>query len=124
MKHIYRWICIIFAFVCVGMGLIGVFLPILPTTPFLILATVLFARGSKRFHHWFLSTKLYRNHVDRIVNQKAMTRRGKCLILSTVTVLLTVACVWVEILWIRGVLILVGLFHYYYFLFRLRTCRI
>lgn len=44
-------------------GSIGVFVPVLPTTPLLLLATFLFARSSPRCHAWIVSTRVYRTYV-------------------------------------------------------------
>jgi len=50
-----RKLWIIFGTVCLGMGCLGIILPILPTTPFLLLAAFCYARGSERFYDWLVN---------------------------------------------------------------------
>ena len=63
MNKLARLIMMAFAWLCFVLGCIGVFVPVLPTTPLLLLATFLFARSSERCHAWICSTKVYKNYV-------------------------------------------------------------
>ena len=47
------WLCL--GLICVGLGLIGIIVPLLPTVPFMLLAAFCFARSSERLHNWLLS---------------------------------------------------------------------
>ena len=83
------WIAI--GFIALALGAIGVPLPLLPTTPFLLLAAFCFAKGSERLNRWFKSTRLYKNHLESFAVNRAMTLKTKLCILLPATFMLTLA---------------------------------
>ena len=82
MKSIKKYFYITLGLISVVLGAIGVILPILPTTPFLLLASFCFARGSDRFNNWFISTNLYKKHLESFVRERSMTLKDKICILA------------------------------------------
>lgn len=105
------------------LGAIGVILPVLPTTPFLLLSAWCFAKSSQRFHDWFVSTKLYQNHLDSFVQNRSMTLRTKVILLVFASSMLLLAMYFMKNIWLRLFLCFLILFKYYYFLFRIKTIR-
>ena len=61
----------------VGLGTLGIFLPLLPTTPFLLLAAACYARGSKRFYNWLVSNRWFGNYIKNYRERKALPLRIK-----------------------------------------------
>ena len=72
-----RYLMLAGAWACCALGAFGVLVPVLPTTPLLLLATFLFARSSERCHVWICSTRLYRTYVLPYKNGTGMTRAQK-----------------------------------------------
>ena len=122
MKYkIKKLVYIILAFLFLVIGAIGVVLPVLPTTPFLLAASFFFARGSEKFNKWFLSTKLYENHLESFIESRTMTLKTKARILSLSTIILIIAIYLVNNIYARLTIICVIIYKYYYFIFNIRT---
>lgn len=119
MKYFYLTIGII----ALILGLIGIVLPILPTTPFLLLATAMFAKGSDKFHKWFLSTTIYHKYLNDFVTDKTMTLKTKLTIVIPVTLLLMVPFIKVDNLYMRSFIIILLFIKYYYFIFKIKTIK-
>ena len=66
---------IIFGIISFILGAIGVVLPILPTTPFLLLSAFLFSKSSDRFHEYLIQTKLYQKYINEMVIERKTTKK-------------------------------------------------
>lgn len=123
MGKVINGICVGLAFLSLGLGILGILLPILPTTPFLLLAALLFSKSSRKFHRWFTATNLYTKHIQQTVAKKEMTAKAKAAVLFTISLLFTAGLVLSPVWYAKAVILLVAALHYYYFLFRIKTVK-
>lgn len=117
MKVIY----FIIGIISIGLGAIGVILPILPTTPFLLLAAICLARSSQRMNNWFVKSQLYQKHLDSFVKERAMTLKTKVSILGFASIMLAFPLFLSDNLYLRIFIICLYAYKYYYFIFRIKT---
>ena len=119
-----RIIFVLLGCICLCLGTVGVFLPILPTTPFYLLTVFFFANSSQKLHDWFLGTELYQKHLESFVKGRGMMLSTKISIISTVTLLMGFGFFMMarKGLWIPCVILaIVWLAHILYFLLRVKT---
>ncbi|WP_422428183.1 YbaN family protein, partial [Staphylococcus sp. JADD-173] len=57
-------------------GFVGAILPLLPTTPFLLVAVICFSKSSERFENWLVNTKIYIAYVESFKNNKGYTLKN------------------------------------------------
>ena len=121
MNKVKKYFYITLGFIALGLGLVGVILPILPTTPFLLLTSFCFAKGSDRFHVWFTNTNIYKKHLESFVKERAMTLKQKVVLLSFVNFMLAFPLILVDVLPMRITIIVLIIIKLYYFIFRVKT---
>ena len=108
MKGLTRPLLIIGGTLCVALGVVGMFFPVLPTTPFLLLAAFFYARSSKRFYHWLMTNRWFGDYIRNYREGRGIPLKQK--ILSILLLWLTIgyaALVVLSLWWAK--LILLGI---------------
>lgn len=103
----HRTILLIIGWLAVGLATIGVVLPLLPTTPFLLLAAWCFARSSPRFHHWLLYRSWFGSYIRYWQQYRAMPPGAKPRAICFTLLTFAVSLWLVKILWVRILLVVI-----------------
>lgn len=117
MKFIY----IILGLLSLALGILGIFLPILPTTPFLLLTLFFFAKGSKRLETWFLQSSIYRKHLQSFNERRALTKKTKITILAFASSMLLIGFYFTPSVIGRSIIAALIVIKYWFFLFWIKT---
>lgn len=109
MKRTLRAAYLAAGFVFLGIGVLGVVLPVLPTTPFVLLAAACFARSSDRFHQWLLDHRYFGPLVREWRQYRSIPYRTKVFAIAMMAATLTVSIVFfVPKGWMQGALAAFG----------------
>ena len=124
MNRIKKIIFVIVGVISLLLGIIGTVLPILPTVPFLLLTSYCFARGSNKFEVWFKSSKIYKKYLENFILNKSMTLKQKIYISTFADIMIAFPLIILDNLYIKLFLIIVIIFKYYYFIFKIKTIKV
>jgi uncharacterized membrane protein YbaN (DUF454 family) len=86
----------------VALGVIGIFLPVLPTTPFLLLAAACFARSSPRFYHWLVEHPRLGPWIRGYLDGDGIPLKGKVYAIGLMWISIGFSCWLVPLVWARG----------------------
>ena len=114
-SKVLRVLLIILGFISLGLGCVGIVFPILPTVPFFLLTSFCFVRSSKKFHDWFLNSKLYKKYLENFAKHKVMTLKGELFLLLFVSAMLLTSMYFINNLVMTIVFCCLIFFKYLYF---------
>ena len=108
MKKLVKIIFIILGIIFLSIGLIGVVVPVLPTTPFVLLASFCLARGSDRINIYFKGTKIYKDYILNFQTE-GMTVKQKIRVVIIADIMLLISGIMVNNLHVRIFLFIMAL---------------
>ena len=121
--HPTRTLLIALGTLCVGLGVLGMLVPVLPTTPFLLLAAACFGRSSERFYRWLVTNRWCGAYIRNYREGRGIPLKQKVLAISLLWLTIGSTAWWaVSLWWVRLILlgIAVGVTIH---LVKIRTCR-
>ncbi len=109
-SNLSRWVLIIIGSFFTGLGILGIFLPLLPTTPFLLLAAACYIRSSERFYNWLINNKWLGNYIKNYLEGKGVSLKVKVFSISLLWITIGYSAVFiVNTFPIRIILILIAI---------------
>ena len=105
-----RRLLIVTGTISIGLGIIGIFIPILPTTPFLLLAAACYMRSSERFYQWLLNNRIFGAYIKNYIEGRGMPIKIKIFTILLLLITIGITVFWgVENITLRIVLIFIAI---------------
>lgn len=123
MSGVKKAIYIIIGILAMILGAIGAVIPVLPTTPFLLVSSFCFAKGSEKFDRWFKSTKIYKKYLESYVETRSMTMKKKIILLLSSDIMIAFSFISLESIYVKIILVVINIIKYYYFIFKINTIK-
>jgi uncharacterized membrane protein YbaN (DUF454 family) len=99
---------IVLGSVCVGLGVLGIFLPLMPTTVFLLLAAYFYSTSSDRFYNWLIGNRVFGTYIRNYREGHGMTLRHKVNAVSVLWVTVGISLWFLQSLALRILLFLIA----------------
>ena len=103
-----RALWLILGLLFTGLGVVGAFLPVMPTTVFLLIAAFFFARSSPKFYNWLLNNRAFGPLIRDWRSGLGLPLRAKVLAVSLIVVSVGSSILFVSVLWVQLMLAFIG----------------
>ncbi|MBL7060797.1 MAG: YbaN family protein [Actinobacteria bacterium] len=94
----------------IGVGIIGIFVPVLPTTPFLLISAALYARSSKRFYNWLINNKIFGIYIKNYREGRGIPLKLKIITIALLWITIGCSAIFaIDIFWVRVILVIIAI---------------
>lgn len=107
--NLKKILLIIIGSIALILGAIGAVLPVLPTTPFVLLAAACFARSSEKLHNWLVETKYFGEFIRHYNENTGIAKKTKIKAISFLWITLICSTFFIDRYWVWGILLVVGI---------------
>ncbi|MBA7575851.1 hypothetical protein ES708_17687 [subsurface metagenome] len=95
----------------IGLGIVGIFVPVLPTTPFLLISATLYAKSSKSFYNWLVNNKILGRYIKNYREGKGIPLKLKIITIALLWITIGCSAIFaIDIFWVRVMLARVAKF--------------
>lgn len=108
MNQVKKIVFVTLGMFCMVMGVIGIFLPILPTTPLLLLAAFFFLRSSERLYKFLVGHRVLGSYIYSYTEHKAITKSGRIKAITCMWIALIISCYFIPFLWVKIFVLAIG----------------
>lgn len=108
-NRIKKCLLIIIGTISLVLGITGLLLPVLPTTPFLLLSSFCYLRSSQRLYRWLMSRKVFGSYIYNYLTHKAVPRNTKVFSIIFLWITLIISMILIRHWYVRAFLVLVGI---------------
>ncbi|CDQ20560.1 hypothetical protein SAMN05192559_105174 [Halobacillus karajensis] len=123
MKTFKKILLIVIGWISFAVGVVGIALPLIPTTPLLLLAAACFFRSSDRMYDWLLTNKYFGKYIREYREQRGIPLRAKWVGISLLWVSILSSIIFVVPLFYVKVLMIIIATYFTWFILRLNTIR-
>ena len=96
--------------ILIGISIIGIFIPILPTTPFVLLAAGLYAKSSTKFYSWLINNRVLGKYIKNYREGKGIPLNVKIFAISVLWITIGCSAIFaIDILWVRILLAIIAI---------------
>lgn len=109
LPRVQRILYLVAGTLSLGLGILGIPIPLLPTTPFLLLSAWLFARSSRRFYLWLINHRYFGETIRNYRERGGVKARVKAGAIALLWVTIAISAIWaVQLWWVRGLLLVIA----------------